>query len=205
MRLGWDRPAAVVLLDPEQALDTWQRLGITFDLFTTTHGESHRSRGWLIALAGALAGAGTVLVGVYKINASNAMPKPYLHCNCVHIIIYIHMYARAHARTCTRSIANSTCNRTQMQKQTQTQTHANANKRIVAFDAWAISACKRDCVLRSTCNRTQMQKQTQTQTHANANKRIVAFDAWAISACKRDCVLRVRSKTFRMYYRSYVL
>ena len=52
MRLGWNRPAAVVPLDPEQALDTWQRLGITFDLFTTTHGELRRLRGWLGAGAG---------------------------------------------------------------------------------------------------------------------------------------------------------
>ena len=73
MRLGWNRPAAVVPLFPEQALDTWQYLGITFDLFTTTHGESQRTRGWLVA--GALAGTCAVLVGVYKINASNAMPK----------------------------------------------------------------------------------------------------------------------------------
>ena len=114
MRLGWNRPAAVVPLDPEQALDTWQRLGITFDLFTTTHGESRRSRDWLVA--GALAGAGAVLVGVYKINASNAMPKPYL-------TVYIRTYARAHARTRTRLIANGT------RKRTQSQTHANANKR----------------------------------------------------------------------------
>ena len=62
-----------------------QRLGITFDLFTTTHGKSRRLRGWLVA------GAGTVLVGVYKINASNAMPKPYL-------TVYIYTYVRA----CTR-------------------------------------------------------------------------------------------------------
>ena len=116
MRLGWNRPAAEVPLDPELALDTWQRLGITFDLFATTHGESRRSRGWLVA--GALDGAGAVLVGVYKINASNAMPKPYIP-NCV----YIRTYARAHARTRTQSIANST------RKRTQTQTHANANKR----------------------------------------------------------------------------
>ena len=68
MQLGWNRPAAAVPLDPEQALDTWQRLGITFDLFTTMHDESHRSCGWLVA--GALASAGAVLVGVYKINAS---------------------------------------------------------------------------------------------------------------------------------------
>ena len=34
VRLGLNRPAAVVPLDPEQALGTWQRLGITFDLFT---------------------------------------------------------------------------------------------------------------------------------------------------------------------------
>ena len=105
MRLGWNRPAVVIPLDPEQALDTWQRLGITFDLFTTTHGESRRSRGWLFA--GALAGTGAVLVGVYKINA----------------YIYICTYVRAHARTRTRLIANST------RKRTQSQTHANENKR----------------------------------------------------------------------------
>ena len=112
MRLGWNRPAAVVPMDPNQVLHTWQRLGITFDLFTTTHGESCRSRGWLVS--GALAGAGAVLVGVYKINASNAMPKPYL-------TVYIRTYACVHARTRTQSIANSTHKRT--------QTHANANKR----------------------------------------------------------------------------
>ena len=61
---------------------------------------------------------------VYIINASNAMPKPYLY-----------TYVRAYVRT--RSIANSTRKRT--------QTHAR--KLIVAFDAWAISACKRVCVL----------------------------------------------------------
>ena len=69
--------------------------------------------------------------GVYKINASNAMPKPYL-------TVYIRTYTRAHARTRTRSIANSTRKRTRMQ--------INARKRIVAFDAWAISACKRICL-----------------------------------------------------------
>ena len=106
--------AAVVLLDLEQALDTWQHLGITFDLFTTTHSESRRTCGWLVA--GVLAGAGAVLIGVYKINANNAMPKPYL-------TVYIRTYARAHACTRTRSIANST------RKCTQSQTHANANKR----------------------------------------------------------------------------
>ena len=55
------------------------------------------------------------------------------------------MHVSAIART--HSIANSTRKRTQM------QTHANANARkrtqtIAAIDAWAISACKRDCVLR---------------------------------------------------------
>ena len=49
-------------------------------------------------------------------------------------------YVRLHARTRTRSIANSTRKRT--------QTQINARKRIAAIDAWAISACKRDCVLR---------------------------------------------------------
>ena len=85
VRLGLNRPAAVVPLDSEQALGIRQCLGITFDLFTTTHGESRRSRGWLVT--GALAGAGAMLVGVYKINASNAMPKPYL-------TVYIYTYVR---------------------------------------------------------------------------------------------------------------
>ena len=93
MRLGSNRPAAVIPLDPEQALDTWQRMGITFDLFTTTHGESRRSRGWLVA--GALAGAGAVLVGVYKINA-HAQTLP----NCVYT--YVHTCARTYAHAVDR-------------------------------------------------------------------------------------------------------
>ena len=132
MRLGWNRPATVVPLDPEQALDTWQRLGITFDLFTTTHGESRRSRGWLVACA--------MLVGVYKINASDATPKPYLTV----YILYVRTRVRTHARARGRSrtvLANE-------HKRKRTRTQINSRKFIVAFDAWAISACKRDCVLR---------------------------------------------------------
>ena len=137
MRLCWNRPAAVVPLDPEQALDTWQRLGITFDLFTTMHGESRRLLGWLVA--GALAGVGAVLVGVYKINASNAMPKPYL---TVYIYIYVRTRVRTHvhARGQSQTVLANECKRTRKQ--------INARKRVVAFDAWAISACKHDCVLR---------------------------------------------------------
>ena len=122
-------PPRWVPLDPEQALDTWQRLGITFDLFTTTHGESHRSRGWLVA--GALADAGAVLVGVYKINASNAMPKSYL-------TVYIYTYERACARTNAHAV----------DREQYSQTQINARKFTIAIDAWAFSACKRDCVLR---------------------------------------------------------
>ena len=55
------------------------------------------------------------------------------------------MYVSAivHARTRTHSIASST------RKRTQTQTHASKRTQtIAAIDVWAISACKRDCVLR---------------------------------------------------------
>ena len=48
--------------------------------------------------------AGAVLVGVYKINASNAMPKPYL-------TVYIYTYVRV------------------VYLEQYLQTHANANKR----------------------------------------------------------------------------
>ena len=127
VRLGLNRPAAVVPLDSEQALGTWQRLGITFDLFTTTHGESRRSRGWLVS--GALAGAGAVLVGVYKINSSNAMPKPYL-------TVYIYVRTRGLSQTV---LAN---------ERKRKRTQINARKLIVAIDVWEISVCKCDCVLR---------------------------------------------------------
>ena len=155
MRLGWNLPAAVVPLDLEQVVDTWQRLGITFNLFTTTHGESRRSRGWLVA--GALAGAGAALVGVYKINASNAMTKPYL-------TVYIRMYACAHARTRTRWIANSTRKRTRM--------HINARKCVVAFDAWAISACKRVCVLHVRSKTFRMYYRKDRKTLKKMNKKV---------------------------------
>ena len=51
----------------------------------------------------------------------------------MHVSAITRTYVRLHARTRTHSITNST------RKRTQT---------IAAIDAWAISACKRDCVLR---------------------------------------------------------
>ena len=65
-----------------------------------------------------------------------------------HVILFdglslngLHMHVSAIARMRTHSIANSTRKRT--------QTHANKRtQRIAAIDAWAISACKRDCILR---------------------------------------------------------
>ena len=61
----------------------------------------------------------------------------------MHVSVIARTYVRLHARTCTHSIANST------RKRTQTQTHANkCTQTIAAIDAWAVSACKRDCVLR---------------------------------------------------------
>ena len=57
-------------------------------------------------------------------------------------LIYILTCARTHACTHTQSIANST------RKHKRTQMQINARKLIVAFDVWAISACKRVCVLR---------------------------------------------------------
>ena len=51
-------------------------------------------------------------------------------------------YTRTHARAnaCTRSITN-VCKHKRMQME------INARKLIVAIDAWAISGCKRNCVL----------------------------------------------------------
>ena len=69
----------------------------------------------------------TTRTRVYIINASNAMPKPYLY-TCVHV------RARGRSRTV---LANA-----------RMQTQINARKLIVAFDVWAISACTRVCVLR---------------------------------------------------------
>ena len=43
---------------------------------------------------------------------------------------------------CARTLAHA------VDREQYSQTNANANKRTVAFDAWAISACKRICVLR---------------------------------------------------------
>ena len=63
-------------------------------------------------------------------------------------LIYICTCARMHVRTYTWSIAISTYKRTQMHARKRTRTQINARKLIVAFDAWAISACKRICVLR---------------------------------------------------------
>ena len=57
--------------------------------------------------------------------ASNAMPKPYLYTYAVDREQYLQTHARK-----------------------RTQTQINARKLIVAIDAWAISACKRDCILR---------------------------------------------------------
>ena len=51
----------------------------------------------------------------------------------------VRTYACTHVHTRTWSIANST------RKQTQIQ--INARKLTVAMNAWAISACKRDCDL----------------------------------------------------------
>ena len=62
--------------------------------------------------------------------------------------MYIRTCARTHARTRTRSIANSTRKRTQTHARKRTRTQINARKLIVAIDAWAICACKRDCILR---------------------------------------------------------
>ena len=69
----------------------------------------------------------TTRTRVYIINASNAMPKPYLY-------TYVLTYARTYTHTVDREQYSQT-------------THANEHKLIVAFDVWAISACKRVCVL----------------------------------------------------------
>ena len=116
---------------------------------------------WLAGrrVAGALAGAGSVLVGVYKINASNAMPKPYLH-----VTVYIRTYARAHARARSRTVLANARNR----KRTRTQ--INARKRIVAFDAWAISVCKRVCVLRVRSKTFRMYYIAMSYTHSIGNQ-----------------------------------
>ena len=60
--------------------------------------------------------------------------------NCIYIYIYIYTYVSA----CARMLAHAV----DREQYSQTNAHANANKRTVAFDAWAISACKRVCVLR---------------------------------------------------------
>ena len=60
--------------------------------------------------------------------------------NRTHVHAIARMYAYAIARTRTCSIANSTRKRTQM--------HRNARKLTAVIDAWVISACKCDCVLR---------------------------------------------------------
>ena len=75
--------------------------------------------------------------------------KRGLFCDPYHIYIYIpantsrhRIYVRTHVRPLSRSrtvLANA-------RKRTRTQ--INARKLIVAIDAWAISACKRDCDLR---------------------------------------------------------
>ena len=59
----------------------------------------------------------------------------------MHVRAIARTYVRLHARTHTHSIANSTRKRTQAHANKRTQT-------IAAIDAWAISACKRDCILR---------------------------------------------------------
>ena len=85
MRLGWNWPAAVVPLDPEQALDL-----------------------------------------------------------TVYIIIYVHTSVRTYVHVRGRSrtvLANE-------RERKRTRTQINARKLIIAFDAWAISACKCDCILR---------------------------------------------------------
>ena len=64
------------------------------------------------------------------INASNAMPKRYLY-TYVHAVDreqYMYSQTNANARK-------------------RTRVQINARKLIVAIDAWAISACKRGCIL----------------------------------------------------------
>ena len=75
----------------------------------------------------------TTRTRVYIINAGNAMPKPYLY-------TYVHAYARTYAH----AVDREQYSQTHARKRTQ----INARKLIVAFDAWAISACKRVCILR---------------------------------------------------------
>ena len=68
------------------------------------------------------------------IKLTQVMPCPNLTKQC----IYVRMHVRARGRSRT-VLAN---------ERKRTRTQINARKRIVAFDAWAISAFKRDCVLR---------------------------------------------------------
>ena len=74
----------------------------------------------------------TTRTRVYIINASNAMPKPYLY-----TYVRMHVCARGRLRTV---LANA-----------RTQTHANTNKRTQTHHCVqrvGDSACKRVCVLR---------------------------------------------------------
>ena len=63
---------------------------------------------------------------------SRTSPGP----NCVYIYTYVSACARMYAHAVDR------------EQYSQTNANANARKLIVAFDTWAISACKRVCILR---------------------------------------------------------
>ena len=100
-------------------------------------------------------------------------------------LIYIRTCARTHARTRMRSIVNSTCKRTQTHARKRTRTQINAHKLIVAFDAWAISACKRDCVL---CVRPKTFRMYYTYTYGGMVGIYIYIYTYGILKKKMHCV-----------------